>query len=87
MAESITTPPPRPESSNPNPGKLEMIDLLLKTLREFDLVYHANLRIYDSLKNQKGISQDLFFRAVELNQMVENFEETLNSEIKVLCSN
>ena len=87
MAESITTPPPRPECSNPNPGKLEVIDFLLKTLREFDLVYHANLRIYASLKNQKGISQDLFFRAVELNQMVGNFEETLNSEIKALCSN
>ena len=87
MAESITTPPPRPECSNPNPGKLEVIDLLLKTLREFDLAYHANLRIYSSLKNQKGISQDLFFRAVELNQVVENFEEALNSEIKAICSN
>ena len=87
MAESITTPPPRPECSNPNPGKLEVIDFLLKTLREFDPAYHSNLRVYTSLKDQKGISQDLFFRAVELNQAIQNFEETLNSEIKVLCSN
>ena len=87
MAESITTPPPSPECSNPNPGKLEIIDLLLKTLREFDLVYHANLNIYRFLTQQKGISQDLFFRAVELNQAIQNFDEALHSEIKALCSN
>ena len=87
MPESTKTPPSRPDCSNSHPGKLEIIDLLLTTLREFDLAYHSNFRIYTSLKNQKGISQDLFFRAVELNQAVENFEEALNSEIKALCSN
>lgn len=87
MAESITTPSPRPESSNSNPGKLEIIDLLLKTLREFDLAYHPSMGIYISLTQNKGISQDLFFRAVELKQAVENFDEALHREIKVLCSN
>lgn len=87
MTEPIKTNASSPESSNPNPGKLDLIDLLLKTLREFDLSYHPSLRIYTSLTQEHGISQNLLFRAVELKQAVENFDEALHSEIKALCSN
>ena len=87
MSESITAPPIRPESSKPHPGKLDLINLLLKTLREFDLAYHPSLNIYTSMTKESGISQDLFFRAIELKQAMENFDEALHSEIKSLCTN
>ena len=87
MSENIKEDLLRPESSNPHPGKLDLIDLLLKTLREFDLAYHPSLNIYSSMTKECGISQDLFFRAVELKQAMENFDEALHAEIKSLCSN
>ncbi len=87
MSDNIKEDLLRPESSNPNPVKLDLIDFLLKTLREFDLAYHPSLSIYSSMTQQRGISQDLSFRAIELKQAVENFDEALHSEIKSFCSN
>lgn len=87
MSDNIKEDLLRPESSNSHPGKLDLIDLLLKTLREFDLAYHPSLNIYSSMTKESGISQDLFFRAVELKQAMENFDEALHAEIKSLCSN
>ena len=87
MSDNIKEGELRPESSNPKPGKLDLIDLLLKTLREFDLAYHPSLNIYSSMTQQRGISEELSFRAIELKQAIENFDEALHSEIKSLCSN